>query len=176
LALPDGHYTPGKTQSRLDLADDGWIYFSTHRGSTRATTDANHYQGDWLLRYHPPTGRSEIVACGPVPKHCIPASVVDPKRLIFYGATTPGDREDVGHFFAYDLQARKVLYAGPNGPSRAMIFARSTGRVYFTPGKSEAGTLMRYDPAEGGPPVKLSASIGIRAATDETPQGLVYTV
>lgn len=176
LALPDGHYTPGKIHSRLDLADDGWIYFSTHRGSTRVTTDQYHYKGDWILRYHPATGRSEVVACGPVPKHCIPASVVDPKRLIFYGATAPGDRDDVGHFFAYDLRARKILYAGPNGPSRAMIFAHSTGRVYYTPGKSEVGTPMRFDPTQGGPPVKLAGTIGIRAATEETPQGLVYTV
>src|SRR5262249_1628303 len=82
LNLPEGHYTPGKIHSRIDRGDDGWLYFSTHRGSTNATTEKNHYQGDWILRYHPPTGRSEVVVCGPVPKHCIPASVLDPKQLI----------------------------------------------------------------------------------------------
>ena len=33
LALPAGHYTPGKIHSRLDLGRDGRLYFSTHRGS-----------------------------------------------------------------------------------------------------------------------------------------------
>ena len=33
LNLPDGHYTPGKIHGRLDMGSDGWLYFSTHRGS-----------------------------------------------------------------------------------------------------------------------------------------------
>jgi hypothetical protein len=70
LKLPEGHYTPGKIHSRLDLGNDGWIYFSTHRGSTRVTTDEFHYQGDWIMRVNPRTQQSEIVAQGPVPKHC----------------------------------------------------------------------------------------------------------
>lgn len=177
LALPDGHYTPGKIHSRLDLAGDGWLYFSTHRGSTRVTTDQYHYKGDWIVRVRSDEGKPEIVARGPVPKHCIPASIVDPKRLIFYGATTPGayTGDESGQFFAYDLMARKLLYAGPDGPSRAMILARSTGMLYYTPGKADT-PLMRFDPKMPGKPSKLSLTIGVRAATEETPQGIVYTV
>ncbi len=178
LALPEGHYTPGKIHSRLDLGDDGWIYFSTHRGSTRVTTDEYHYRGDWILRCDPVSGRTEIVAQGPVPKHCIPCSVLDPKRLIYYGGTAPGtgkDGEGV-HFFAYNVPHKKVLYSGPNGPARAMIFSSSTGRVYFTPEKTGEGQLMRFDPAKGGAPEPISASIGLRAATQETPDGKIYTV
>src|SRR5205085_3480878 len=132
--LPDGDYTPGKIPGRLDMGDDGCLYFSTHRGSPRVTTDQYHYKGDWILRHNPGTGRSEVVVCGPVPRHCIPCSVLDPKRLIFYGGTAPGSGNDGagGRFFAYDLRARGVRYAGPDGPARAMIFARSTGRIYYT--------------------------------------------
>ncbi len=178
LALPDGHYTPGKIHSRLDVGHDGWLYFSTHRGSTRVTTDQYHYRGDWILRCDPVSGRTEIVAQGPVPKHCIPCSVLDPQRLIFYGGTAPGtgkDGEGV-HFFAYDVPHKKVLYSGPNGPARAMMFAASTGRVYFSSAKDGEGTLMRFDPAKGGAPEPIAASIGLRAATQETPDGLIYTV
>ena len=154
LDLPQGHYTPGKIHSRLDMGDDGWLYFSTHRGSAKATNDQFHYKGDWILRCDPKTGKSEIVVQGPVPKHCIPTSVLDPKRLIFYGGTAPGsgaDDEAGVHFFAYDVKHRKRLYAGPNGPSRYMIFAASTGRVYYVPGKDDmVGPLLRYDPAQGG--------------------------
>ena len=32
LKLPDGHYVPGKIHSRIDLGNDGWLYFATHRG------------------------------------------------------------------------------------------------------------------------------------------------
>ena len=176
LDLPKGHYAPGKIHGRLDLGSDGWLYCSTHRGSTRVTTDEYHYRGDWIVRYHPETGESEMVVCGPVPKHCIPTSVVDPQRLIFYGGTAPGtgDADNI-HFFAYDLKNRKLLYSGPDGPARYMIFSDSTGRVYYTQGKDDDGQLMRFDP-KVGKPVEIAGRIGIRAATQETPQGVVYTV
>lgn len=177
LQLPEGHYMPGKIHSRIDLGSDGWLYFSTHRGSTRVTTDQYHYQGDWIVRCNPESGAVEVVARGPVPKHCIPTSVLDPDRLIFYGGTAPGsgNAADI-QFFAYDVRNRKVLYAGPDGPARYMIFARSTGRVYYTQGKGEDGPLVRYDPSKTSPPEPIPGQIGIRAATQETSQGIVYTV
>ena len=178
LGLPDGHYTPGKIHGRLDLGSDGWLYFSTHRGSTKTTTDEFHYKGDWIIRCDPKSGRAEIVAQGPVPKHCLPTSVLDPKRLIFYGGTAAGTGEEGAgiQFFAYDVPARKVLYSGAGGPARYMIFAPSTGRVYFTPGKAAEGPLMRFDPAKPGAPEKIDATLGLRAATEETPDGFVYSV
>lgn len=172
-------YLPGKIHGRLDLGKDGWLYFSTHRGSTSVTTDAYGYKGDWIIRCDPKTGKSEVIAQGPVPKHCIPCSVLDPDRLIFYGGTAPGSKGDGEgvSFFAYDVQKRKLLYSGPDGPPRYMIFAKSTGRIYYVPGKEgQADQLVRYDPNQGGAPVKIKAELGLRAATEETPQGLVYTV
>jgi len=175
LNLPKGHYTPGKIHGRIDMGEDGWLYFSTHRGSTRVTTDQYHYKGDWILRHHPATGKTEIVAHGPVGKQCIPCSVLDPKRLIFYGGTQAGDFQDKRNvFFAYDIKAGGLLYAGYDGPARYLIFARSTGCVYFASGL--AGRLYRYDPEKGGSPVRLPVAIGLRAATQESPQGYVYTV
>lgn len=177
LDLPAGHYTPGKIHSRLDLGDDGWLYFATHRGSTRVTTDQYHYQGDWILRHHPDQGKTEVVARGPVPRHCIPASVLDPERLIFYGGTVAGrsdDGEDI-RFFAYDVRERGLLHAGADGPSRALALARSSGRVYYTAGKGD-GPLMRFDPERRGPPVRVGGPANIRAATAETPEGVIYTV
>ncbi len=175
LDLPAGHYTPGKIHGRLDMGKDGWLYFSTHRGSTKVTTDEYHYKGDWIIRHNPKSGKSEVIAHGPVGKCCIPCSVLDPKRLIFYGSTAAADPADKRNiFFAYDTINRKVLYSGYGGPGRCMIFAESTGRIYFTPGLS--GRLHRYDPADGAGPVALDVEIGIRAATQETPQGFVYTV
>ncbi len=175
LRLPDGHYTPGKIHGRVDLGSDGRLYFSTHRGSTRVTTDQYHYRGDWILRHDPRTGETEIVAHAPVPKHCIPASVLDPERMIFYGGTAAGDHRDKRvMFLAWSVRDGKLLHSGYNGPKRYMILARSTGRVYFV--GSEDGRLMRFDPATGGPPVAIPGEIGLRSATTETDGGRVYTV
>ncbi len=178
LDMPPGHYTPGKIHSRIDLGSDGWLYYATHRGSTGVTTDAFHYQGDWILRTNPETGKTEVVAHGPVSKHCIPTSVLDSDRLIFYGGTAAGsDSEHSGdQFFAYDCKNHELLYSGPNGPARYLMFARSTGRLYYVPGKGD-GPLMRFDPEQGGAPVEVPNShIGCRAATEETPDGFIYTV
>jgi hypothetical protein len=177
LNRPEGHYSPSKFHSRVDLGSDGWLYCSTHRGSTRVTTDEYHYTGDWIVRCNAKTGESEIVVHAPVPKHCIPNGTLDPDRLIFYGGTAPGEGKDGEgiQFFAYDCKNGKLLYAGPDGPSRYMILARSTGRVYYVPGKGDS-PLMRFDPTSDKAPVKIDGEIGIRAATRETPQGIVYTV
>jgi hypothetical protein len=178
LNLHAGHYTPGKIHSRIDLGSDGCLYFATHRGSTTVTTDQYHYAGDWIFRYDPKTGKTEVVVQGPVAKHCIPNSVLDPERLIFYGGTASGEAKegkDV-RFFAYDLKNRKLLYAGEDGPARYMIFARSTGKLYYVPGGGD-GELLSYEPKPGVVPTPVKETlIGVRAATQETPQHKVFTV
>ena len=175
LNLPDGHYSPSKIHSRIDLGNDGWLYFATHRGSTRVTTDRYHFTGDWILRTHPGTGRTEVVVHGPVAKHSIPTGALDPDRLIFYGGTIAGDPADSAvMFFAYDAKSQKLLHSGQNGPYRYLILAKSTGRVYYV--NKDGAQLMRYDPATGMPPAPIPGSIGIRAATRETLDGYVYTV
>lgn len=174
LKMPEGHYAPGKVHSRIDMGSDGYLYFATHRGSTRVTTDEYHYKGDWIIRHHPGTGKTELVTQGPVPKHCIPTSVLDPDRLIFYGGTAAGNRTDPDMFFAYDVGKGKVLHTAKNGPYRYIIFSKSTGRVYYC--NEDEGPLMRYDPATGQPPQRIEGAIGLRAATQETADGYVYTV
>jgi sugar lactone lactonase YvrE len=172
LALPEGHYVPGKIHSKLSLGSDGWLYFATHRGSTRTTTDAHKYRGDWVLRYHPGEKKTEVVLHAPVPKHCIPVSALDPKRMLFYGSTQPGDNKGNPHFFVLDLKARKVLLDSDDGPARAIAVSPSMGRAYFT--RKSDDRLMRYDAASN----KLEAlegSIGLRAASDER-DGALYTV
>ncbi len=177
LELPDGHYTPGKIHSRVDLGGDGWLYYSTHRGSPKAANDANHYKGDWIFRTNPKTGTSEVVAAAPIPKHSIPASVLDPDRMIFYGATAAGPDADNQSivFFAYDVESRKLVHRNDDGPARYLMLARSTGKLYYVPGAGD-GPLLRFDPEKPGKPVEVGVTIGIRAATAETKDGKIYTV
>jgi hypothetical protein len=175
LNLPDGHYSPSKIHSRIDLGSDGWLYFATHRGSTRVTTDRYFFTGDWILRTHPGSARTEVVVRAPVPKHSIPTGLLDPDRQIFYGGTIAGDpKDDTVMFFAYDTRSRQLLQSAPNGPYRYLILANSTGRVYYV--NEDGGPLMRYDTKSGTPPEQIPGSLGVRAATRETPDGFVYTV
>jgi len=186
LKLPQSHYTPGKIHSRLDLGSDGWLYFSTHRGSTKVglaeNRRHNHFKGGYIIRFNPEQKKTEIVAHAPLQWQCIPASVLDGDRLIFYGGTADGLGEDPAKFLAYDVRKRKLLYSDDQGPSRYMIFARSTGKLYFHPGTSSPsrtegpGQLVRFDPEKPGRPVPIAARCGLRSATMETPQGIVYTI
>jgi hypothetical protein len=180
LKVPKGQYTPGKIHGRLDLGKDGCLYFSTHRGSTRVTKDDTYgYRGDWILKCDPKSGVTEVVVQGPVPKHCIPNSLVDGERMIFYGGTAPGagGENDGIQFFAYDLKNRKLLYSGENGPGRYMMLAKSTGKLYFVPGSGSAvGKLRRFDPANPKAPEEIDATLGLRAATEETRDGIIYTI
>ncbi len=176
LNIPEGHYAPGKVHSRLGVGKDGWLYCTTHRGSTTITTDEYHYKGDWIVRCKPATDEREIVQAAPVPKHCLPCAHLDPDRLILYGGSAVGSNADKSgiQFWAYDLANRKMIYSGPDGPARAMMVSKSTGKVYYTPGATDS-PLMRFDPKSGAAPVKIEGTIGIRAATDETPNGKIYT-
>jgi hypothetical protein len=179
LNMPPGHYTPGKIHSRLDLGSDGWLYFSTHRGSTRTTVPENHYTGDWILRHNPETGESEVVVHAPLPNQCLPTGRLDPDRLIFYAGTANGDRTVKRvMFLAYDVNNHEVVYSDDHGPYRYILFARSTGRVYFQQGggRGQVLPLVRFDPDHPGPPQLTTAEVGLRACTVETPDRLVYTV
>jgi hypothetical protein len=177
LKVPDGEYTPGKIHSRLDLGKDGWLYFSTHRGSTKiAFHETANYQGDWILRFHIESGKTEVVAHSPLPKQCLPASVLDPERLIFYAGTADGLNEKEPTFLAYDATKREVLFSHPKGFARSAIFARSTGRLYFHDSKNGAAAVMCFDPESPNQVRPTGASVGLRAATIETSDHQVYTV
>ncbi|GIW79947.1 MAG: hypothetical protein KatS3mg105_1754 [Gemmatales bacterium] len=183
LNRPKGYYTPGKIHSRIDLGSDGWLYFSTHRGSTRVAFNPDfHYEGDWILRHHPQTGKTEIVAAQPLKMQSLPTGMLDPDRLIWYAGTQDGLNKAGPKFLAYDVRKRKVLYSDDKGPYRYLIFARSTGRVYFNGTQSspnrtgEPDKLVRFDPEKPGKPVEIDARVGLRSATLETPQNIVYSV
>jgi len=175
---PEGTYSPAKIHSRLDVCPDGYIYFSTHRGSASTTHDGFNFKGDDILRVDPKTAKVEVVATAPVEKHCIPTSVTDPERMIFYGSTAQGKDAPLQsvQFIAYDLKNKKMLYQGDNGPPRCIIWAKSTGKVYYVPGTQGVGELVRFDPAKPGTPTPIGVELAARACTAETPQGKIYCV
>lgn len=160
------NYRPGEMQSRIDLGSDGWLYYATDRGSPTVTNDAHGYLGEWVLRTHPVTRETEVVSTFPVAKHTLPASVLDPQRMLYYGGTAPGkdSPNQKVQFFVLDVKAKKVRLVADDGPTRTLIFSPSTGRVFWE-GKM-------YDPDTNTiSPAKVPH---VRSATRETPQGIVY--
>lgn len=177
LQQPEGRYTPGKIHSQIGLGKDGWLYFSTHRGSTKiAFHPTAEFGGDWILRHHPETGQSEIVAHAPLPLQCLPTGQLDAKRLIFYAGTADGLNEKPPQFLAYDLAGRRVLAKRDRGPARALILSTTTGRAYFNPEKKGAAPLIRFDPGNPGEFTNIEAELGLRCATTELSDGSVYTI
>ncbi len=163
---PDMNYRPGEMQSRIDLGSDGWLYYATDRGSPTVTHDANGYKGEWILRTNPKTLETQIVATHPIAKHTLPASILDPERMIYYGGTAPGkdSPNQKIQFFAFDVKKRKMLIVADDGPSRTLFLSPSTGRVFWE-GKM-------YDPATNT--ISPANVPHVRSATRETPQGIVY--
>ncbi|MHA4844953.1 hypothetical protein ACX0G7_12350 [Flavitalea antarctica] len=182
--LPAGmDYIPGKVHGRVDRGSDGWVYFSTHRGSTNDnTTDARGYKGDHIYRVDPVSGKKEIVVSYPMPKHTIPASVLDPRRMIFYGGTNPGNDAENKEvwFIAYDVKNKKMLKKAPHGFDRYAIFAAGSGCVYWKPLAAEKqptkGQDLRgykYDPKTNNI-TRVQEVPVVRACTEETKSGIVY--
>ncbi|NDC62550.1 MAG: hypothetical protein EBZ59_00850 [Planctomycetia bacterium] len=181
-ALPEGSdYTPGKIHSRVDLGSDGMLYLTTHRGSGKTTDDAHGFMGDWLLRVDPQAATTDIVAAFPIPKHCIPAGILDSTRMVYYGGTTPGtDAPDKGiWFFAYDITNRKMLLTSANGFARNAIVSPSQGRVWWGVGESDRKARsaaktegFMYDHATN----RITPALvpHVRSATRETADGWVY--
>jgi len=166
-AFPESmNYRPGEMQSRIDLGSDGWLYYATDRGSPTVTDDAHGYKGEWVLRTNPKSLETQIVATHPVEKHTIPASVLDPKRMILYCGTAVG--KDAPNqkiqFFALDVKTGKLLKVADYGPTRTLIFSPSTGCVFWE-GK-------KYDPDTNA--ITAANVPHVRSATAETPQGWVY--
>jgi len=177
LKKPDGHYTPGKIHSLIGQGKDGWLYFSTHRGSTRIAFDPNaNYRGDWIMRHHPETGKSEIVASQPLEMQSLPMGMLDPERMIWYGGTADGLKEKEPQLLVYDLVKRKVIYSDERGPARAAILSGKTGKLYFSPSKRGEAELLRFDPKTPNTLTPIGASLGHRCTTAESSGGLVYTI
>lgn len=179
-ALPTNmNYTPGKIHSRIQMGSDGRLYYSTHRGSGSTTTDDYGYQGDWVFRTDPVSTQTEIVVAHPVPKHCIPASTLDPQRLIFYGGTAFGKNAAAQsiQFFAYDARNHKLLKSSDNGFARYAIFSSSTGKVFWRPGRTATPDLpadkgLGYDPVTNE--IMPCNAPDVRSASTETADGWVY--
>ena len=177
LKQPDGKYTPGKIHSQIGLGKDGWLYFSTHRGSTRiAFHPIANFQGDWILRYHPESKKSEIVAHAPLTMQCLPTGQIDPERLIFYAGTADGLKAREPQFLAYDLANQRILGHRDLGPARAMIHSQSNGCLYFHTSKNGAASLLKFDPDKPGSFDPIAAEVGLRCASPESSDGKVYTI
>lgn len=169
-------YSPGKIHGALVQGKDGWIYFFGYRGSIRRTGKETGYKGDWLLRYHPETGKTENLGIA-VPFSSVPVLAYSAATDSLYGLSVPGKTmpDPSAQFFRYDLRTRKLVTAVPIAPKgpRAIIVAED-GRAWFDNG---AGGLNRYDPRSNKvetAPVKVPGDGVLRAASRPDKNGIAY--
>ncbi len=117
-----------KIHTRLQQADDGWIYMATMQGGIGHLTKWSHYahpsqyEGGLLLRYHPQ--REEVECLGiPVEREGLQTMIMDRRRRQLYFVTWPKKQ-----FVRYDLNKRE---------------ATNFGVIAWSP-TDEAGTKQHY--------------------------------
>jgi len=152
LGARPGAFADGKIHGRLDFySDQGpWLWFCTYWAKypePSAEDYATGYEGGHIGRYNVLTG--DVVDEGvPLPHASWPSHIVDAGRGRLYAAG------HFGEFLAWDIGAKKVLFAGrlPAGLSwgnRVLLLDEKTGSVYSSnaDGSDPTFNMIRYDPA-----------------------------
>jgi hypothetical protein len=142
----DGDFGFGKIHDRLNVGQDGNVYFSSFWG-LRSGLEEN-FTGERLFRYNPKT--RELADLGvPAKGWGYPSSNFSPQHNLYYAeAAYRPDYDNQTHgmrFFAFDVVKRKVRFMGGHdgtGYGRD-LFVDASGNAYFNNGNR---TLVRYDP------------------------------
>jgi len=176
-------YSPGKIHGNLVDAENGWIYFLGYRGSVRRTTAEADFRGDWLLRYHLESGRTENLGI-PVPHCSTPVLHYCAENQSLYALCVPGKTlpEGQDRFVRYSLADRKLLVNGGPVPSmsRAMVVTED-GRAYYSHQDEKSGgqILVRYNPQSNDFTKLKTTTPGegpMRAASRPNSQGVAYCI
>ena len=168
-------YGPGKIHAPICELGDGWIYFTGYYGSEKATTEAQGYGGDWLLRYNRQSGQTENLGVL-VPDSSTPSMEAYAPGAMLYGLAMPGAsmREPKQQFFAYSVKERKLVFAG--GPESTMsrsVIVAADGRAYY----EAEGKLVRYEPDRNRvvpTDIRVPGDGRLRAASRPDAAGVVY--
>jgi hypothetical protein len=101
-----------KIHTRLQQAQDGWIYMATMQGGIGHLTKWSHYEhpsqyeGGVLLRYHPAWRTAESLGI-PVKREGLQTMIMDQQRQLLYFVTWPKKQ-----FVRYDLRTRETTNFG----------------------------------------------------------------
>lgn len=138
-----GDYGHGKLHGRLDETPDGWIYMATYWGEHPSMPVAERSKiGGRLARYNVRTDTAEDLGM-PLPGDSFPMHATDAARGIFHGLGL------LGGYVAYDLRARRPLYAGqlPGDVTwelRSTLIDPKTGCCYGS--ETHTRRIVGYDP------------------------------
>ncbi|MFZ1411809.1 MAG: hypothetical protein WAS07_10150 [Micropruina sp.] len=182
LSLVDhqkGSFGYGKIHAQLVKVACDLVVFGTYWGTRTDLRYSGSYTGDHLFSLNTSTWSIESLGV-PIPEHGIP-SLAGHGGLVYGEAADPrgrpaGQSGDVGEFFVFDPNSRKVVYRSDD--QRHIGFRSmgvdSEGRAFLAMPK---GGLLRYVP--GGELTVLGGSVGpgwLRATTEAAPDGTVYAV
>lgn len=146
LGLHEGDYGHGKLHGRLDELDDGRLIFATYWGEhppASMPAEKKRTIGGHMLTYDIRTGAFEDLGM-PVGGDSWPMHATDLKRKRFFAIGV------FGNFVAYDLTARRAIFAGPlpatcqDWDPRDTLVDDATGCVFGSAGQANA--MHRYDP------------------------------
>lgn len=138
-----GDYGHGKLHGRLDETPDGWIYMATYWGEHPDMPPAERSKiGGRLARYNVRTDTAEDLGM-PLPGDSFPMHATDAARGVFHGLGL------LGGYVAYDLHARRPLYAGPlpgdvTWELRSTLIDPKTGYCYGS--ETHTRRIVGYDP------------------------------
>ncbi len=166
---PDA-YTPGKIHGNLVDGGDGWLYFIGYRGSEGKTSEKEGYKGDWLVRYHFATGKTENFGIA-VPNCSVPVLLFDTGSRSLMGLGAPGRSAGtkIDRFFRYSVDEKKlVVNGGGPDPNIARAMAGTDGGLFVRsdPKSNELATTKTRVPGNGQ----------LRAASEPDKNGLAWCI
>lgn len=142
----DGDFGFGKIHDRLNVGQDGNVYFSSFWGLRSGLEDK--FKGERLFRYNPKTQQLSDLGA-PAKDWGYPSSNFAPQHNLYYAeAAYRPDYDNKTHgmrFFAFDVVKQKVrIMGGHDGTGYGRdLFVDAKGNAYFNNGKR---TLVKYDP------------------------------
>ena len=178
-AKDETKYTPGKIHGAIVEGDEQWLYFFGYRGSVRKTSADVGYKGDWLLRYHLSSGKTENLGI-PLNDRSVPVLIANRENHSLYGLAVPGQtaEQQTAQFFRYDYEANKVVFQhafDESGP-RSMLVTEN-GKAWFgVHDHSGNGVFAIYDGQQQVrvTNLRIPGAGMLRAATRPAKDGTVY--
>ena len=161
-----GDWGYGKLHGRLDIDEDGWIYFAGYWGAFPMPNELNQrYEGGAIARYNIYAHVSEEYG-SPVPGVSWPIYATDTARGLMYLLGTDDS------FACYDVSAWSLRYHGSQDiqlGQRGLIVDTEKGVAYFCAKSPEGSRLAKYDPESNSVTLTkafVPADGTLRAATD----------
>ncbi len=165
-----------KVHAKIDEGPDKKIYFccTLNDGNKAGREDAGwtkQLPGGQLYQYDPQTGKTKVFANLP-PRRCTATSLMDNKHNLWWCNLEAGEGDAL---FALDMKTGKPAYQTKDGTvafNRAFALLQDGSIIYN--GEESLRKLNAASKKDTPLPASFEGSPGMRAATLESDEGIVY--